>query len=107
MYELNLGYDRIIISKAATLLGKARLLIKGATCEDILSGFFGIKTKFMQDTNKNRFEMQGYKILFDILKNIKKGTKIKNIYYNFGMRKKGHSKIRKKHMMFFLRSLFS
>jgi len=98
--------DRKIISKAAMLLGKSRLLIKGATCEDILSGFFGIKTKLMQSINKNRFEMQGYKILFDILKNIDKNTKIKNIYYDFGMRKKGYSKIGKTQIISFLRALF-
>ena len=98
--------DRKIISKAATLLGKSRLLIKGATCEDILSGFFGIKTKLMQNINKNRFEMQGYKILFDILKDINKNTKIKNIYYDFGMRKKGYSKIGKTQIISFLKALF-
>jgi len=99
--------DRRIISKVATLLGKARLLLKGAICDDILSGFFGIKTELIQNINKNKFEMQGYKVLFDILKNIDKNTKIKNIYYDFGMRKRGKSKIGKKHMTLFLRSLFS
>ena len=99
--------DRKIVSKVATLLGKSRLLLKGATCDDILSGFFGIKTKVMQNINKNKFEMKGYKVLFDILKDIDKNTKIKNIYYDFGMRKRGKSKIGKKHMMLFLRSLFS
>ena len=99
--------DRKIVSKVATLLGRSRLLIKGATCEDILSGFFGIKTKLMRNINKNKFEMQGYKALFDILKDVDKNTKIKNIYYDFGMRKRGKSKIGLKHMMLFLRSLFS
>jgi len=98
--------DRRIISKIATGLGKSRLLIKGATCDDILSGFFGIRTNLMQSINKNKFEMPGYKILFDILKNIDKNTKIKNIYYDFGMRKKGHSKIGLKQIISFLRALF-
>ncbi len=95
------------ISKAATLLGKSRLLLKGATCDDILSGFFGIKTKLMQNINKNKFEMQGYKALFDILKNINKNTRIKNICYDFGMRKRGCSKIELKQIISFLRALFS
>ena len=99
--------DRRIISKVATWLGKTRLLLKGATCDDILSGFFGIKTKIIQEINKNRFEIQGYKILFDILKNIDKNTKIKNIYYEFGMRKRGHSKIGLKQVISFLKALFS
>jgi len=98
--------NRRIISKIATLLGKTRLLLKGTTCDDILSGFFGIKTKLMQSLNKNKFEMQGYKILFDILKNIDKKIKIKNIYYDFGMRKRGHSKIGLKQIISFLRALF-
>ena len=91
----------------ATGLGKIRLLLKGATCEDILSGFFGIKTKLIQSINKNKFEMQGYKVLFDILKDIDKNTKIKNIYYDFGMRKRGKSKIGLKQIISFLRALFS
>ena len=98
--------NRRIISKIATGLGKVRLLIKGAMCDDILSGFFGIKTKLMQDINKNKFEMLGYKVLFDTLKNIDKDTKIKNVYYDFGMRKRGHSKIGKKQIISFLRALF-
>ncbi len=98
--------NRRVISKIATGLGKSRLLLKGATCDDILSGFFGIKTKLMQNINKNRFEMKGYKILFDILKNIDKNTKIKNIYYDFGMRKKGHSKMGLKQIISFLKALF-
>ncbi|MBU4284354.1 MAG: glycosyltransferase, partial [Nanoarchaeota archaeon] len=97
---------RKLISRTAMLLGKIRLSLKGAKCDDILSGFFGIKTKLMQNINKNRFEMQGYKILFDILKNIDKNTKIKNIYYDFGMRKRGHSKIGKTQIISFLKALF-
>ncbi len=103
----NWSIDRKIISKAATLLGKARLLIKRAICDDILSGFFGIKTKLMRNINKNKFEMQGYKVLFDILKDINKNTKIKNIYYDFGMRKRGKSKIGLKQIISFLKALFS
>ena len=97
--------DRRIISKVATLLGKSRLLLKGAICDDILSGFFGIKTKVIQDINKNKFEMYGYKVLFDILKNIGKNTQIKNTYYDFGMRKRGHSKIGLKQIISFLKAL--
>ncbi|HHI04184.1 MAG TPA: glycosyltransferase [Candidatus Woesearchaeota archaeon] len=99
--------DRRTISKGATLLGKARLLLKGAICNDILSGFFGIKTELIQNINKNKFELKGYKVLFDILKNIDKNTKIKNIYYDFGMRKRGHSKIGLKQVISFLKALFS
>ena len=98
--------NRRIISEIATLLGKSRLLLKGATCEDILSGFFGIKTKLVQDIDINKFEMKGYKILFDILKNIDKNTKIKNICYDFGMRKRGHSKIGLRQVISFLKALF-
>ena len=97
--------NRKIISKIAAFLGKLRLLLNGVTCDDILSGFFGIKTKLMRSIDKNKFEMQGYKILFDILKNIDKNKKIKNIYYDFGMRKRDHSKIGLKQIISFLRAL--
>jgi len=98
--------DRRIISKVAAFLGKIRLLSKGIVCKDILSGFFGIKTKIIKGIKKENFEITGYKILFDILKNIKRDTKIKNIYYDFGMRKRGHSKIGKTQIISFLRALF-
>jgi len=98
--------DRRIISKGATFLGKIRLLSKGVMCKDILSGFFGIKTDIIKGIKKEKFEMTGYKILFDILKNIKRDTKIKNIYYDFGKRKRGHSKIGKTQIISFLRALF-
>jgi dolichol-phosphate mannosyltransferase len=119
--ELRKGYDivagarkkvfdwtlnRRVISKIATILGKIRLFIKGACCKDILSGFFGAKKELITNIKKEKFEMKGYKILFDILKNTERKAKIKDVYYVFGKRKKGHSKIGLKQIISFLKALF-
>ncbi|MDD5086165.1 MAG: glycosyltransferase [Candidatus Nanoarchaeia archaeon] len=99
-------FSRKIISKTAMILGKARLFINGAKCRDILSGFFGIKREKITNIKQEKFEMYGYKVLFDILKNTERKAKIKNVYYVFGARKKGHSKIGLKHIISFAKALF-
>jgi len=119
--ELRKGYDiaagarkkvfywpikRKIISRTANILGKTRLFIKGADCKDILSGFFGAKREIITKIEKEKFEMQGYKILFDILKNTERKAKIKNVYYVFGERKKGRSKIGLKQIISFVKAFF-
>jgi dolichol-phosphate mannosyltransferase len=97
--------DRRAISNTATLLGKTRLFIKGANCKDILSGFFGTKKEIITNIKKEKFEMYGYKILFDILKNTERKAKIRDVYYVFGKRKKGYSKIGLKQIFSFFRAL--
>ena len=96
---------RKIISKTATLLAKLRV---GNKSKDPLSGFFGVKTKKFKETLKrseHKFEKKGYKVYFDLLKYVKK-PKIGLIDYEFGMRGGGESKIRTRHILIFLRSLF-
>lgn len=103
----NLPIKRIIISKIATLLGKIRLRLNGLYLTDPLSGFFGIKTKLLKIIimkNEGKFEKKGYKILFDILKYCKK-VKISEVYYDFGGRRGGHTKIGKKQIISYIRAL--
>ena len=100
---------RKIISKFAITLGRLRLSLNGIYCKDILSGFFGIKTNLIKNILKNwedKFQPEGYKILFDILKHVKNDIKIKEVSYLFGLRENGRSKLNKKHMFLYFKSLF-
>lgn len=105
----NWSIKRRIISKAATILGKTKLFFSGKNSEDVLSGFFGAKTDFFKETlnkNENRFVMEGFKILFDFLKCLPKKINVSKVYYEFGLREHGESKIGKKHVFLFLKSVF-
>ena len=102
-------WHRKLISKGAIFLGKIRLIGKGILTKDVMSGFFGGNTKFVKiiiKDKENKFEMSGYKILFDILKLLPKKTEIGSVKYIFGLRSEGESKIGKKHIVLYFKSLF-
>ncbi len=99
---------RKVISKIGMILGGWRLASRGIGCKDVLSGYFGIKTKLMREiyeSDKGRFEMEGYKVLFDLLKLIDPSTRIREIPFTFSPRGGGVSKMRVKHMLIFAKSL--
>ena len=101
------GFFRKIISKTAIILGRIRLMGR-TNCKDIVSGFFGVRTelfRYFVRNQKKGFEGGGYKVLFDLLKMIKRGTKIGSVKYNFLIRDRGQSKIGKKHIFIYLKSL--
>jgi dolichol-phosphate mannosyltransferase len=101
-------WHRRLISKSATSLGRARLMIRGLNCKDVLSGFFGIRTSLAKDIIDRRgdkFQPEGYKILFDLLKQVPRDTKIGEVSYLFGLRKTGQSKLNRRHIMIFLKSM--
>jgi len=101
---------RRITSRGANLLGRLVLFLKGIECKDVLSGFFGAKTDVFKHAviyNKRRFVGKGYKVCFDLLKQLPHGSKIGHIYYSFGARGRGHSKLGLKHYLYYLQSLVS
>ncbi len=104
------GLYRQLMSKTATGLGWMRLLLFNKPfTKDVMSGFFGTKTELFKKhakENYNRFEHAGYKVLFDYLKILPKKTNIASVNYTFGLRLGGTSKISKKHMILYLKSLF-
>jgi dolichol-phosphate mannosyltransferase len=107
----NWGLHRRIISLGADFLGKTRLTLLGNPVpRDIMSGFFGGRTEFVKASvqkNPKRFVGKGYKVLFDLVKGMKKGeVKIAEVPYVFGMRQRGTSKISMKHILFYLESVF-
>ncbi len=100
--------QRRMMSKIAILLGKCRLLLSGVYCDDIVSGFFAIKTEIFKEVikkNYKKYEYKGYKVLFDTLKYLPKGTKVYQLKYDFGLREAGTSKIHWKHVLYYCRSL--
>lgn len=101
---------RKLMSKIATILGRISLFFRNKkTAKDIMSGFFGSKTVLWQTlivTKKSEFNPKGYKILFDFLKLNEAQLKIDNINYVFGSRNFGDSKISKKVIWEYVKSLF-
>ncbi len=104
----NWAFHRQIISKGASFLARSSLFLSGRRFDfDIMSGFFGMKKSLMAGISKERVALSGYKILFDIFKQLPSGIAVASIPYYFGMRKKGSSKIRASHIVTFLKSAFS
>jgi dolichol-phosphate mannosyltransferase len=101
--------DRRLMSLIATSLARMRLLGKTAP-RDILSGLFLVRTKLIKETlhahNFKKYELKGYKILFDFVKMQQFPLRIKNVSYDFGFRDTGESKMGLKHGFLFIRSLF-
>lgn len=106
--EIGWSFKRKVISKVAIFLGNLRLLLDFRCYRDPVSGFFGGRTKYMKRLiikNLPNFELEGYKILFDILKYCFYDTNISYVDYDFKLRKEGESKIGKKQIKCFLKSL--
>lgn len=96
---------RRLESKFATSLARTRL---GREIKDPLSGFFGLRREVISVINTDKFEMRCFKILFNILKSLDlRKKRIGYVYYNFDMRKNGESKIRTKHIYYFIRNLLT
>lgn len=101
---------RRLMSKIAIFLGHCRLMLSGVDCQDIVSGFFGIHTQLFKEIvakHYKKYEFQGYKVLFDTLKYLPRGTKIYQLKYDFGLREAGTSKINWRHVLYYFRSLFT
>lgn len=88
---------RRVSSYAAHLLAYTYLWFKDQPeSTDIMSGFFGGRTKIVQATIKENYdaiERRGFKILFDILKFCPRDITIKEIDFEFQPRSAGQSKI--------------
>lgn len=103
---------RKAISRGADFLANLRLSLGGCPkVSDVMSGYFGARRDWALKSiasNPKRFEPQGYKFLFDLLKGVKKGSiSIGELTYVFNGRMRGKSKIGLPHIFRFLRSLFS
>ena len=103
------GFMRLLISRTAFFMGYVRLILKKFPKYDLVSGFFGAKTKLVREValnNQKKFELRGYKVLFDLLKYMPNTTKVGKVDYEFGLRTKGDSKLNWKIMFYYFRSMF-
>jgi len=106
---------RKIISRTATGLAQLSLAVRGqidvARLKDPMSGMFmGLVDEAYETYCKykdTKLELTGYKILFDIIKYSKNGTRIGQVFYNdFNNRESGESKLGKKQIQSMLRAIF-
>lgn len=108
-YQENQGMHRIIVTRLATYLAKIYLrLFKKLSVQDPMSGFFAAKTDYVQSIikdNFSRFELNGYKVFFDLLKSSPADLKFSEIQYQFRFRKGGQSKLKPMHALYFLRGM--
>lgn len=108
-YEEKQALHRVAATKLSTLIAKLVLRSKGVNVNDPMSGYFGGNTevcKQLIDVNRDRFEPEGYKILFDLLRTSGRTLKITQVPYTFRIRMGGKSKLSARHGWLFLRSLF-
>lgn len=105
-------FYRKFVSKSLIIIGYAVLFLRRSqSCGDIFSGFFGVEREFFIDVysrNKNRFVGRGFKVLFDLLKCVKRNSiKVSDVPYVFRNRKFGESKAGVKQVLDLLRSFSS
>lgn len=105
-------FHRKLISKSLIILGHVSLILRnGETCKDIFSGYFGMErasASAIIKRNRQRFVGSGYKVLFDILKCIPRGSeKVCDVPYAFNMRNSGESKAGSKQVIALLKSFIS
>ncbi len=97
------------LTALATLVAQVYLSRMKLSVSDPMSGFFGADTEYvkaMVARSQNRFEPEGYKILFDILKIMGGTERIDIVSYDFAERPSGASKMEIRHIFYFFRSLF-
>jgi len=106
----NWGLSRQFMSIVATTLGKISLFLhRSASCNDIMSGFFGARTALARhyiEASPSAFAGSGYKVLFDLLKLLPRKTRVCQVPYTFANRSEGTSKISTRHIVVYFTSLF-
>jgi hypothetical protein len=101
---------RWLISKVATVMGRLRLhFSRSPSCTDCMSGFFAGRTALVlpiASRGAARFELAGYKLLFDLLKQWPRSLPVAEVGYEFDPRQRGQSKISPRIVLVYLRSVF-
>jgi len=101
-------WHRKLMSMGAILMGYIRLCFTGVRTKDIMSGFFGGNVSFFikhYQQKPKAFVLEGYKVMFDLLKICPRSTKVGKVFYVFGARQRGTSKIGSRHIIAYLKSL--
>ncbi|MCE7741771.1 MAG: glycosyltransferase [Candidatus Heimdallarchaeota archaeon] len=104
------GLYRKLMSYTAVLLGRLALAIRRKNkVKDIMTGLYGSEASLWKDVikeNREKFTLEGYKVLFDFLKIYPQKLKVGYVDYVFGTRNTGESKITKKVIWLYFKSLF-
>ncbi|MGC8662466.1 MAG: glycosyltransferase [Candidatus Micrarchaeia archaeon] len=95
------GWHRRLLSKGMAVFSYIVFKLRGKpTCNDMMSGFFGIRSDVFKRTVKkkgNRYIATGYKVLLDTLRLVDKPISVGEVKYaTFHMRKEGKSKFKLK-----------
>lgn len=114
--DFNAGWtlSRRIVSFCGDGIGKIALWFRGKNYfrYDILSGFFGCEKSFWDNQSSpafkmSRFQLRGYKVLFDFLKYLPAGQRISEVDFRFETRQTGTSKISLKVYVEYIKSCLS
>jgi dolichol-phosphate mannosyltransferase len=93
-----LGLKRSIGSSLFHILASSVLFVHGKKgSKDIASGLFGGDVELFSKVIKehgDKFEMRGFKLLFDFLQHAPSEIKMGTIKYKFGKRESGKSKVK-------------
>ena len=105
--DQSLSLSRRLASSGADLMARAYLRYKRrARTRDVMSGFFAARTKIVQEIIRNnggRFEREGFKVLFDILKFLPSEARLVDVQYHFRSRRGGESKLSSKVVLSIMR----
>ncbi len=97
---------RNLYSSIAILLGNLSLFLRGKKpLRDPVSGFFGIKRELLKKIDEKRVVKKGWKIAFDIAKQVKEVGRVE--YSTLNLRKAGKSKYNLKAIFYYLISLIT
>jgi len=103
----SLSLIRKISSWGAHALANFYLSLKRQSrTRDTMSGFFGGRTELCKEIIKrhgNKFELKGFKILFDLLKFAPKNISVGEVEFEFGERQGGKSKLSSRVVLSILR----
>lgn len=95
-----LGFKRSAGSWLFHALASSVLFVHGKRrSKDIMSGLFGGDVAVFSDVvkeNGNKFEMSGFKVLFDLMRYAPSNIKVGEVTYDFGKRQGGESKVSSK-----------
>ncbi|MDC0357242.1 glycosyltransferase [Oligoflexia bacterium] len=108
-YQENRSLHRTVVTKLATWAAKVRLHFRGLSIIDPMSGFFVLRTELAKEvinSSPHRFELKGYKVLFDFLRILDTTFALQQVYFEFMVRSGGESKLNPAHALYFARSLF-
>ncbi len=113
-YEIVIGcgdrsifsFKRKIVAFVAFLLANISLFLRGRKlCKDPMSGFFGLRKSVLKEIDEKKIIKSGWKILFDIIK--QKDFNYEYVYFKFGLRMKGFSKLTLKEVIETLKSFIT